>query len=167
MTIEHRIRDGRPGDVPFIVSSWLKSYWYSLRRSERQSHYWEAHKEVIATLLETSECLIAEPLEPVVVDGVEKHDVILGYAIGEPQRGQVLLHYAYTKQPYRRLGVARSLVQELIRRAPGISTKRPTEQVVITHCTSQDLGKLTRAMGWGFAPNLPFYRTITARRGAA
>lgn len=146
------IRSGRPGDAPFVIKSWLRSFNEHLRPEDRRCGYWDAHKEVIADLLTAGALLVAH-------DAADDN-AILGFACGEPRLDMLVLHYVYTKREHRRKGVARALVTELRTR-----TKAPT--VVVTHLTTWDIQKYCRVRDWGIAQHAPYYRTIMRMRGIA
>lgn len=135
-----QIRKGRATDVPFVISSWLKSYNAWLKPVEREAGYWQAHKYVIAALLERATLYIAA--------SDHNDDIIYGWACledGDP----AVIHYVYVKAPYRRAGIARSLLEP-----------HCNGSVVMTHVTKPELLRLAKSMGWGLATAAPYYHAI-------
>lgn len=100
-----RIRRATESDVPFIFNSWLKSYRHS--RFAQDLHttiYYSEHHKIIENLLKTCEVIIACSDDDV--------SQILGWACFEKVQGAFVLHYIYTKQTYRMLGIAGRLLSE-------------------------------------------------------
>jgi hypothetical protein len=94
-----RIRKATESDVPFLFSSWLKSYRQS--RFAQDLHttiYFSEHHKVLESILKSCEVLVACPHDDI--------SQILGWACYEKVQGQFVLHYIYTKQTYRMLGIA-------------------------------------------------------------
>lgn len=98
-----RIRKATEADVPFIFSSWLKSYRQSptVRNIANTSYYTEHHK-VIENLLQSCEVYVACKD----TDTAE----IYGFICAEVVSGIFVLHYVYTKHTYRGLGIANQLL---------------------------------------------------------
>lgn len=101
-----RIRPATEIDVPFIFNSWLKSYrGDNFAKGITTTIYFNEHHKVIEELLKTCTVLIAA-----------NHDNpqdIFGYVCAERIDGVFVIHFAYTKQTYRRLGVIKALFNEL------------------------------------------------------
>lgn len=99
-----RIRPADAADVAFIFSSWLRSYRHS--RFAQDLHttiYFTEHHKVIESILQTCDVLVA-------CDDKNPAD-IFGYICFERVEGQFVLHYIYTKQTYRMLGIATLLLE--------------------------------------------------------
>lgn len=95
------IRKAQPTDIPFIYSSWLKSFRHNSllgKSSIRTSVFYENYREILDFLLAKSNILVAclsdEP------------EVILGYLVYEPE----IVHYSFVKEPFRHLGIATNLL---------------------------------------------------------
>lgn len=100
-----RIRPATEGDVSLLFSSWLKSYRSSLfaKQISNTVYYAEQHK-VIEGLLKTSTVLIiCEDTDPT---------NIYGWICAELIDGIFVLHYVYVKHPYRKLGLAKFLLNQ-------------------------------------------------------
>lgn len=140
-----RLRPLQSGDIPFVMSTWLKSLWDSRgpatscvvggkqQRYISNSTFFREHHRVATELVKKCGVIIAE------VEGAE--DEIAGYICGgrkdTVQGEQFVAHYVYTKPLYRKLGIARWLVE-----AAGW---KPGEDIVATHVTYiQTDGKLTK-----------------------
>lgn len=98
--IRHTLKDS---DLPFIYSSWLKSFKKSssFAKRIRDSIYYKAHHEFITALLKSSKAAIAH------VPGDE--DVILGYVIYQ-NSPRAIVHYVFIKEEWRMLGIAKALL---------------------------------------------------------
>ena len=93
-------------DVPFIFSTWLKSYRYASTFARKISNdiYYKRHHLVIDLILKRagSTVLVAHP--------VGEPNVILGYLVTERQPdGEDVIHFTYIKKSFRQMGVARAL----------------------------------------------------------
>lgn len=98
-----QLRQATPSDLNFIYNSWLKSYRNSPWAANVPSAvYFKIHHDLIEALIQRSSCVVA-------CDS-EDPDQILGFAIVEQRRDLKIAHYVYVKQPYRRIGVATTLL---------------------------------------------------------
>ncbi len=104
----HRIRSAEPDDIPFIVLTWLQSFWQESVWANRVT--WQVykgtegkpgHEEIITRLLSQSAVLVA--CNP------EIESEIAGYFVYEPD--PLIAHWAYVKPAFRRLGIARALLK--------------------------------------------------------
>lgn len=128
------IRSHRDSDLPFIFNSWLKSYktrsQFARRITDEVFYQW--HKRVIERILgREALVLVATPSDD--------SNTILGYLVMERQGEQAVIHFAYVKTSFRKLGIAKQLM--------GIDI-RPNERVEFTHWTrdmdwAQEKFKLT------------------------
>ena len=103
----------RPGDVNFILSTWLKSYYEAMKFYSSGSIrvpfpwgdvYFQGHQEKIKKLLESASCLVC--------NAPDEEDQIIGYIVFDEDS----LHYCYVKQVYRKMGVAKELRSKIIPR---------------------------------------------------
>jgi len=140
-----RLRPLQSEDIPFVMSTWLKSLWKAqgpfttfrasngrARRYVSNTVFFAEHHRVATDLLKRCGAIVAE------VEGAE--DEIAGYMCAERketvQGEQFVAHYVYVKPLYRKLGIARWLLE-----AAGW---KPGEDIVATHVTYvQTDGKLT------------------------
>lgn len=95
-----KIRSVSSKDIPFIYSSWLKSYKFGSdsMKNMRSSVFFENYREILDIILTKSEILIACLKED--------EDVILGYICYEPT---AIVHYCFIKEAFRNLGIASDL----------------------------------------------------------
>lgn len=98
------VRKATPDDVPFIFSAWLKSYEDSVVHAgiSKTVYYANQHK-LIEKLLRTSEVLIAV--------NASDDNQIYGFLVCERLQGVFVIHYIYVKMMFRKLGVARTLLE--------------------------------------------------------
>lgn len=119
--------DDQPNDIkselPFILNSMLKSYQSNSKFAQHISPaiFYSHHHAIITNIL-------ARPTTTVIVaTHITQPKVILGYMILEDVGSNgLILHYAYTKDIFRKAGIQRHLMSEL--------TKKPT---IFTHLTSR------------------------------
>ena len=95
-----RIRLAKPEDMAFVIDAWRRSYEGSpaVRHADRE-HYRIEMTRTIRRLLDKAECRVA--VDP------EDEDTIAGFAAFTGAE----LHYAYTKQDFRGMGIARQLLE--------------------------------------------------------
>jgi len=96
-----RIRKADEGDISFIYSSWLKSY-AAQNKDQPKITVYKMHREVVSRLLEDGITLVA-CME-------DNPDQVLGWLCAQRIPKFLILHYCYVKAPFRRFGLARSLV---------------------------------------------------------
>ena len=117
-----------PDDEAFIMSTWLKGLYYgnSWFRQIPQDTFFDAYRDVITRLAASSEikvaCLADDP------------DVILGYSVSSGP----ILHWVFVKQAWRKLGLAKDLVNP--------------RTYVTTHMTT--VGQAIKPKDWIFNPFL-------------
>jgi hypothetical protein len=95
------IRNVSQDDLPFIFSTWLRSFRYSSTFANEISKevYYEFHTKVIDRILSRI---------PTIYIACDKTspDTIFGYILGE---GEVL-HFIYVKKDFRKLGIGSTLL---------------------------------------------------------
>lgn len=89
----------------FILNSWLRSYRSTLREVPKET-YFEAQEKAIRFLLSLPEVEILVATSP---DDIEQ---ILSYAVIERENSGDVIHWAYTKAPFRRMGLLKFLLKE-------------------------------------------------------
>lgn len=102
-----KIRPMREGDVNFILSTWLRSYYEELKRNgskgvayPKDDVFFQGHQaEIKARLSEMSVKVCVAP---------DDDNQIIGWAAIEGDT----VHYVYVKQVFRQMGVARNLLSE-------------------------------------------------------
>lgn len=108
MDLPVKIRALEESDKPFILNSWLKSNRDSLLvKGVSNTIYFEKHHAVVMNLLDVSTTVIlCDPDSP---------KIVYAYLVFEVRKGnRLILHYAYTKRSFRRMGLMRSLIQEVL-----------------------------------------------------
>lgn len=94
------IRPGNADDKNFIYATWLRSLYYgSQMRKIEQGAFFKAYPAVLDLLLKKPATVLVACLN-------EDPNVILGYAILEPE----VLHWVYVKEAWRKQGIAKSLI---------------------------------------------------------
>jgi hypothetical protein len=134
-------RSGTPEDIPFIFSSWLKSY---RKGSWGESHpiadrYFKLQHDVIEGIMR--DCRVVVACDP------EDHAHLFGYIVFRPHDGYSIIDWVYVKKPFRKLGIAATLLE---------SPSARSSVTEVSHLT--DSGEyLTRKYGFIFNPNARFY----------
>lgn len=97
------IRDPHEADLPFIFNSWLRSFRNSsfCRYVDNTIYFTEHHKLVEKILKRSTVKIACSPQNP---------EDVYGYICHENIDGFFVLHYAYTKQSFRNLGIFRALL---------------------------------------------------------
>lgn len=107
-------------DIPFIHSSWLKSYYLGNQYPKRLtiSEFDKLHRPIRNQVLESPETAI------VIACSRDNKDLILGWiAIQKPPWAEgLILHYVYTKSALKRQGIAQCLFNSVINDKPIITT---------------------------------------------
>ena len=96
-----RVRQADEGDASFIYSSWLKSY-AAQNKDQPKITLYEMHREVVSRLLEGGITLVA-CME-------DDPGQVLGWVCAQRTSKFLVVHYCYTKAPFRRFGLARTLL---------------------------------------------------------
>jgi len=103
------LRDMVEADYPFLYSSWLKSYKPSRSVGPLPSNlYWSVVKETIEQILARKGIICK------VACNSEDPEQIFGYLVAEDNGALPVCHYLYVKQPFRRLGIARMLINAFL-----------------------------------------------------
>lgn len=100
------IRAATQTDLPFIYSTWLRSYRHASHFAKKISNeiFFDMHHRVIDGFIDRGGLVyVAHPKgEP---------EVILGYICVEPN--QPMIQYVYVKKPFRKMGIAKALYKKL------------------------------------------------------
>lgn len=96
------IRKATKEELPFVYSTWLKSYKHSSQFAARIKNnvYYNYHQQIVKRLVSRSEVLVASESE----DGP-----VFGYIVFESPN---LIHFAYIKKSFRHLGLFKELLKE-------------------------------------------------------
>ena len=132
------LRPATSDDVARIMSDWLNSHWPEAKGRMRRALYSAGQRAMVARLLSRCAALVVCPRE--------SPNHIIGWAVGERISGSGVVHYAYVKLEYRRLGFGRRLVESL---------SSGCELLQHTHETD-DGRELARALHSTFNPFLSF-----------
>lgn len=149
------VRPARATDVPFISSTWLKSFRGEEAKGKKHYNrggygsegipnrfYYYYHHKVLETLIPESVILVA-CLE-------SSPDTILGWACYQIVDTALVLHYVYTKFNFRKFGVATRLLKEIFE-----AEKPPA--VFVTHLMPH-LKRRVREKGWLYNPYLLYMK---------
>lgn len=107
-------------DLPFIFSSWLKSFRNSnFAKNISNDTYYPEHHRIIEDIFKISTVLLA----------CDKSNVenIYGYIVAAKLDNMFTIHYVYVKHTYRRMGLAGLLIEAF--------PHDPSEPAYYTHDT--------------------------------
>lgn len=101
---EWSIRISDENDLPFIYSTWMKSYRYDslIGKGCRSSIFYKEYTRVIDHILIQDNTIVY------VACHNDSSRVIFGYLVSQPD----ILHYAFTKEDFFRNGIAKSLYEK-------------------------------------------------------
>lgn len=100
------LRPAEAGDRNYVLSSWLRSHRSDSGQARRQGpDYWERHHRVVEALLGRAATMVA--------CWSDDPDVIIGWACTEDRT----VHYVYVRKEFRRMGIARMLLEPMLREA--------------------------------------------------
>lgn len=128
-------RSAEPSDEGVIFSAWLEAHrkhgdWPKRLSSRR---YFEEHKLTVAKLIARSKTLVA--------CNESRTGQVFGFICYETP---AILHWLYTKQVYRRLGIARAMIARAFQ--PG------TEGIACSHWTARAGELVERGSPWYYDP---------------
>ena len=104
MGLPVRIRAAGEDDSAFIYSTWLKSY-AGHNKNVPKRIIWEYEDEKVRELLSSAITLVA------VGDSVDSSGDIYSFMCGERFPSGLVVHYCYTKAPFRKFGIAKALLE--------------------------------------------------------
>lgn len=109
MELPIKIREYSSSDEAFVFHSWLKTYFDALidmkmTNGIRSDVYYKGQHNRVAGLLKRGNTLIA--------CNSEDDDQIYGWLNFEDTEDDgVILHFVYVKQPFRKMGIAKRLIE--------------------------------------------------------
>ena len=120
MSFPVKIRNARESDRPWIMATWLDAN----RRSPLSNYltntvYFGEHRKLITRILSCSVNLVAA--------WDKNNDQLFGWVCGDRIGNELIVHFIYTKQKFRRFGIAKKLMNEL--------GYKEGETIVATHIT--------------------------------
>ena len=96
------IRLADSGDASFVYKSWLDSWWVQ-NKDQFQPLFYKGHRETIARLMENAITVIA--------CSDEDPSLIFAWMCGlRTANGRLIVHYCYTKEAFRKFGLAKTLL---------------------------------------------------------
>lgn len=111
------VRPADPGDLSFVMDTWLRSFYPTLQRQERKSDFYGFQRLLVTKLLQDSVVLVLHP-------ATDRHLIIGWIAF----TADLDLHFLYVRQRYRGLGFARRLFSHVAADGKG-------QTVYATHLT--------------------------------
>jgi hypothetical protein len=114
------IRRAEDSDISFVYNSWLKNYKESPDNKIFGSSYYLFQKHLIRDILDRASILL-------VCDEKDSWH-IYSYIVYEIVGDIFIIHWVYTKGPFREFGFARSLIETIRVENIGLD-----DEVVITH----------------------------------
>lgn len=134
------IREVEEADVPFIFSSWLKSYReaYAVRFISNTVYYAQHHAAIERVLRRAGSFVL-------VCCDKDDPSQIFGYAVCEKTTSGGVFHWVYCKHPFRGFGIARALEQTAAALMEG--------PISYTHCT-RAMESISKRRDWVYQPYL-------------
>jgi hypothetical protein len=100
-----KLREPIGSDIPFIYSSWMKSYRYGshIGKSCKNSILYSNFYKIIDYILsqDNTKILVASHLDDPLI--------VFGYMVAQPN----VIHYCFVKEDFLRFGIAKSLYEEI------------------------------------------------------
>ena len=119
--MQYILRDAASEDLNFIFNSYLKSYHDNAPvKFVAPTLYYKHQSKELEFLIRHAKCAIACFPE----DGSE----IISWVLYEYFADNLILHYVYTKQPSRRLGIAKDIITTLL---------GPRKLIIATHAPDE------------------------------
>lgn len=119
MKAQHLVRPGCENDLNFIRNSWIKSHATSdFRRYMTKQVYFDNHTSLVNSLVPYCKAAIA--------CDEEDANHIFAYVVYESFNDVLIIHYTYTKEVYRGLGIASKIIET-------IKNSVPHKVVMATH----------------------------------
>ena len=118
------VRAAEESDLNFVIHSWLRS----LRSYEPFYHsmvsgtYYKEHRKLINKALDRGHCLVVTPRN--------QPQILASYIVWENQAQDTIVHYIYTKNEYRKMGIGSLLMdtiqtgRNMIASARGVAFKK-------------------------------------------
>tara|TARA_R100000005_G_scaffold68197_1_gene36170 strand:- start:248 stop:709 length:462 start_codon:yes stop_codon:yes gene_type:complete len=101
-----RLRPLIDDDLPFLFSSWLKSYRSShFAEKITNTIYFEDHHKIIERIIENSKVLVAcNPSDP---------SQLYGYSVSGEEDEVLVVHFLYVKHTFRNMGIGKTLLDAI------------------------------------------------------
>lgn len=114
------LRPANESDAAFIFDSWLRSYRKGGRSPRVESAvFWDEHRRLLGKLLSRSTVLVA-------CSG-EDPAQLFGWLAFERLGAVCVVHYCYTQRVFRRLGVAKKLLEVASSGSGGLAHTHETD----------------------------------------
>lgn len=125
------IREAEAGEENFIYNSWLHSYRSShFARPIESRTYYKFHHAVIERILARPTCSV------LIATHKDTPTIILGYMVLDSLTSPTI-HFVYVKQPFRRLGIAKALLEQCRPKGGGMESAL---EAIYTHKTQDGEG---------------------------
>lgn len=134
-----RLRPMEPDDIPFVASSWIRSYSERGRTAQGMEYaaQMDGHGPIVDEILRratTRATIACYPQQP---------KLILGWVVTEGTSRAAIVHYVYVKQNYRRNGFAKKLL-ECMR---GLKLVLHTHEIMDDEEISEPVSRLIKLLG--------------------
>jgi hypothetical protein len=136
LPVIYRLR--QPNDDSFIYAAWTNLYRSQpANRLVPTEAFYQEYNKFIYSILQSANVMVAQ-LDPT----PEEPNTLLSYLVYQYQDHHLLLHFAFTKPDFRRLGILTNLLKIVnIYQQPLIVTCQP-EIAVFKHMQSKDVSML-------------------------
>lgn len=110
-----KVRQMSLDDVPFVFSSWLRSYADSdFAKAHRKQIYFQLHHAVIERCMarpSTTVLVACSPSDETQILGFLVAERLPGAPVAQLPEHRTVVHFGYTKSPLRRQGVMAALMK--------------------------------------------------------
>ena len=98
-----KIRKAKSEDINFVYSTWLRCYKHDspITKYTKRDLFFGEHQKLLDHILTKKETTVV-----VAVDENDE-DLIFGFLAYEPK----IIHFCYVKEPFRKMGIARQLIE--------------------------------------------------------
>jgi len=97
----YQVRKAKSDDINFIYATWLRSYKHDspLTKYTKRTLFFDEHQKLLDRLL--------PKIQVIVACDENDQDLIFGFLAFEPK----IVHFVYVKEPFRKMGIARKLIE--------------------------------------------------------
>ena len=116
------LRAGTPGDIPFILKSWLSSFRHSYHvRGIEGPVYFAEHRRIVEALIPRCGVLVA----------CDRQDPTMIYAflVSEVIDKALVVHWVYVRSTFQDFGIGTKLIAEVLKHEPDLVA------IIYTHQT--------------------------------
>lgn len=105
----------KPEDLNFILSTWIKGYFYGSDELSYMTESPMAKREFFIQYEPLIKSILSRPTTKIKVACLsDSFDDIVGYSVEENQGNEKVLHWVFVRSEWRKIGIAKSLLNDKI-----------------------------------------------------